>query len=138
MLSRDYISRIIRTFFDSLELIFTGDKEKEEERKAQLESMYTTYFGQSRDFFFEEKVEEIMARLSKEDYFVEKCGMLGEILYREFHRNEENLVKLNLAHKIIYFYNYVNEHSTDYSLIYVNRIMELENFCKDRVSSLES
>ena len=49
MLSRDYISRIIRTFFDSLELIFTGDKEREEERKAQLESMYTTYFGQSRD-----------------------------------------------------------------------------------------
>ena len=79
-----------------------------------------------------------MERLSEEDYFVEKCGMLGEILYREFHRNEENLVKLNLAHKIIYFYNYVNEHSTDYSLIYVNRIMELENFCKDRVSSLES
>ena len=65
MLSRDYISRIIRTFFDSLELIFTGDKEREEERKAQLESMYTTYFGQSRDFFFEEKVEEIMERLWK-------------------------------------------------------------------------
>lgn len=63
MLSRDYISRIIRTFFDSLELIFTGDKEREEERKAQLESMYTTYFGQSRDFFFEEKVEEIMGEI---------------------------------------------------------------------------
>ena len=138
MLSRDYISRIIRTFFDSLELLFTGDKEREEEMKVQLESMYTTYFGQSRDFFFEEKVEEIMARLAEEDYFVEKCGMLGEILYREFHRNEEDLVKLNLARKIIYFYNYVNEHSTDYSLIYVNRIKELENFCKDRVSSLES
>lgn len=135
MLSRDYISRIIRTFFDSLELIFTGDKEREEERKKSLENMYTTYFGQSRNFFLEEKEEKILAKLLEEDYFVEKCGMLGEILYREFHRNEKESFKLVLAPKIIYFYKYVNEHSADYSLIYVNRVMELEHFCQNRDSS---
>lgn len=130
MLSRDYISRIIRTFFDSLELIFTGDKEKEDERKEQLEKLYTNYFGQFRDFFLEEEKEKILEKLSEDDYFVEKCGMLGEILYREFQRSEDDIFKVNLAHKIVYFYNYVNDHSTDYSLVYVSRILELENYCK--------
>ncbi|WP_298614354.1 hypothetical protein [uncultured Odoribacter sp.] len=137
MLSRDYISRIIRTFFDSLELIFTGDKEKEDERKEQLEKLYTNYFGQFRDFFLEEEKEKILEKLSEDDYFVEKCGMLGEILYREFQRSEDDIFKVNLAHKIVYFYNYVNDHSTDYSLVYVSRILELENYCKAHLTKIK-
>lgn len=137
MLSRDYISRIIRTFFDSLELIFTGDKEKEDERKEQLEKLYTNYFGQFRDFFLEEEKEKILEKLSEDDYFVEKCGMLGEILYREFQRSEDDIFKVNLAHKIVYFYNYVNDHSTDYSLVYVSRILELENYCKAHFTKIK-
>lgn len=137
MLSRDYISRIIRTFFDSLELIFTGDKEKEDERKEQLEKLYTNYFGQFRDFFLEEEKEKILEKLSEDDYFVEKCGMLGEILYREFQRSGDDIFKVNLAHKIVYFYNYVNDHSTDYSLVYVSRILELENYCKAHFTKIK-
>lgn len=137
MLSRDYISRIIRTFFDSLELIFTGDKEKEDERKEQLEKLYTNYFGQFRDFFLEEEKEKILEKLSEDDYFVEKCGMLGEILYREFQGSEDDIFKVNLAHKIVYFYNYVNDHSTDYSLVYVSRILELENYCKAHLTKIK-
>lgn len=137
MLSRDYISRIIRTFFDSLELIFTGDKEKEDKRKEQLEKLYTNYFGQFRDFFLEEEKEKILEKLSEDDYFVEKCGMLGEILYREFQRSEDDIFKVNLAHKIVYFYNYVNDHSTDYSLVYVSRILELENYCKAHLTKIK-
>ena len=137
MLSRDYISRIIRTFFDSLELIFTGDKEKEDERKEQLEKLYTNYFGQFREFFLEEEKEKILEKLSEDDYFVEKCGMLGEILYREFQRSEDDIFKVNLAHKIVYFYNYVNDHSTDYSLVYVSRILELENYCRAHLTKIK-
>lgn len=137
MLSRDYISRIIRTFFDSLELIFTGDKEKEDERKEQLEKLYTNYFGQFREFFLEEEKEKILEKLSEDDYFVEKCGMLGEILYREFQRSEDDIFKVNLAHKIVYFYNYVNDHSTDYSLVYVSRILELENYCRAHLTKVK-
>lgn len=131
MLTRDYISRIIRTFFQALELLFTGKKEDEEEQEKKLEELYLTYFEKSRQDFLTEKAEDMMVYLKEDPYYLEKCGMLGEVLYREFHGAEDPALKENLARKVIYLYDYVNNHSADYSLIYVNRTLELEDYLRE-------
>lgn len=131
MLTRDYISRIIRTFFQALELLFTGKKEDEEEQEKKLEELYLTYFEKSRQDFLTEKAEDMMVYLKEDPYYLEKCGMLGEVLYREFHRAEDPALKENLARKVIYLYDYVNNHSADYSLIYVKRTLELEDYLRE-------
>lgn len=125
MLERDYILRIIRTFFQALEGLFGGDK-KEEDFEKELETIYVTYFGRPRREWLAASPEQLKEYLEGSPHFLEKCGMLGDLFYQEYQKTTDKKLKLELAVKIIFLYEYVNNHSSDYSWLYASRIAELK------------
>lgn len=126
MLSRDYILRIIRTFSEALEDIFDGRREKEGEVEKKLDLLYKTYFEKTREAFLTESPEEMVRYWENDPNYLEKCGMLAEVMYREVRNTEDKDLQKNLSDKVIFLYRLIDKHSSDYSLLYANRILELE------------
>lgn len=126
MLARDYISRIIRTFFEALEELFNGPLREEEELEKALEHLYITYLGKSRSAFLTESPEEMTGLWADDPDYLDKCGMLAEMMYRELKHTEDRVLQKNLAAKVIFLYELINNSSADYSLLYAARILELE------------
>lgn len=126
MLSRDYISRIIRTFSEALEDIFDGRREKEGEVEKKLDLLYKTYFEKTREVFLTESPEEMVRYWENDPNYLEKCGMLAEVMYREVRNTEDKDLQKNLSDKVIFLYRLIDKRSSDYSLLYANRILELE------------
>lgn len=127
MLSRDYISRIIQTFFEALEGVFGPVEENDEEMDKKLAHLYRNYFGKAREVFLAEEPEEMTRYLESDPDYLDKCGMLAEIMYREAKWTKDIEARRNLARRVIFLYDMINNRSTDYSLVYMNRIMEMEN-----------
>lgn len=127
MLSRDYILRIIQTFFEVLEKLFDGKRDKSEEAfQQELDQFYMTYFERSRLSFVSVLPEVIIDNLKKDPYFLEKSGMLAELFYREYLWAAEDEQKLDWGRKAAYLYDYILHHSSDYSLVYADRLAELK------------
>lgn len=125
MLSRDYILRILQTFFDLTAKLFDGKRKTDEEFELELDHLYNAYFQKSRAFFMNALPEEIPAIFKEDDFLFEKNSMLAEICYREYQQASDEESKRNWGLKAKFLYDYLNNHSTDYSLIYVARSEEL-------------
>lgn len=125
MLSRDYILRILQTFFDLTAKLFDGKRKTEEEFELELNQLYNAYFQKSRAFFMDTLPEEIPVIFKEDDFLFEKNSMLAEICYREYQHAFDEESKRNWGLKAKFLYDYLNDHSTDYSLIYVARREEL-------------
>lgn len=125
MLSRDYILRILQTFFDLTAKLFDGKRKTDEEFELELNHLYNAYFQKSRAFFMNTLPEEIPAVLGEDAFLLEKNSMLAEICYREYQHASDEESKRNWGLKAKFLYDYLNDHSADYSLIYVARSEEL-------------
>ncbi len=126
MLSRDYILRILQTFFDLTAKLFDGKRKTEEEFELELNQLYNAYFQKSRVFFMDTLPEEIPAVFEEDTFLLEKNSMLAEICYQEYHHASDEESKRNWGLKAKFLYDYLNNHSTDYSLVYIARSKELE------------
>lgn len=125
MLSRDYILRIIKTFFDALDMTFNGKKEDEMEIQEKLCDLYKTYFQMDRDIFLNNEIEDIIGFLQDDPDRMEKYGMLQELMYRDASIQDDPAIRNNLYRKVIYLCNYINNNTSDFSLIYDNRSAEI-------------
>lgn len=126
MLSRDYILRILQTFFDLTAKLFDGKRKTDEEFELELNHLYNAYFQKSRAFFMNTLPEEIPAVFGEDAFLLEKNSMLAEICYREYQHASDEKSKCDWGLKAKFLYDYLNAHSADYSLIYAARSKELE------------
>lgn len=126
MLSRDYILRILQTFFDLAAKLFDGQRKTEEEFEMELNHLYTAYLQKSRAVFMDSSPEELLQILQEGDYLLEKSSILAELCYREYQYATDEQSKRNWGLKAQFLYDYLNSHSTDYSLVYAARSKELE------------
>lgn len=126
MLSRDYISRIIRTFFETLDALLNGKKDDEMEIQEQLSDLYRIYFEKDRELFLNDSVENMVDYLKDDAHYIQKCEMLAELMYRDGGRQTDDKVRANLFRKVIFLYELIHNNSTDYSLVYMNRLAELQ------------
>lgn len=125
MLSRDYISRIIKTFFEALDEAFNGKKEDKMEIQDQLNDLYKVYFQNDRESFLQNGAEDIIGFLQNDPDRMEKYGMLQELMYRDANIQDDPDIRNNLYRKIIYLCDYINNNSSNFSLIYDNRSAEI-------------
>lgn len=125
MLSRDYISRIIKTFFEALDEAFNGKKEDKMEIQDQLNDLYKVYFQNDRESFLQNGAEDIIGFLQNDPDRMEKYGMLQELMYRDANIQDDPAIRNNLYRKIIYLCDYINNNSSNFSLIYDNRSAEI-------------
>lgn len=107
MLSRDYISRIIKTFFEALDEAFNGKKEDKMEIQDQLNDLYKVYFQNDRESFLQNGAEDIIGFLQNDPDRMEKYGMLQELMYRDANIQDDPDIRNNLYRKIIYLCDYI-------------------------------
>lgn len=127
MLQRDYIMRLIRTFFEALEKLFDG-KQQDDHFAEDLDTLYNKFLGQSREWFLSHSIEETLLFLNQDSYPLEKAGMLAEALFREFEDPTSSVSKTTLSEKITTLYHYIDNNSTDYSLLRDHRLNALKRW----------
>lgn len=85
MLERDYIMRLIRQFFETLEKLREKRKrDKGTTLQMDIKGMYQSYFLQTDNFFYEQDCEFILHYLQTEfppQEFIQRVEMLAEMFY---------------------------------------------------------
>ncbi len=122
MLERDYIMRLVREFFEALELLKRKDLK---ERKDELERMYGQYVGPYA-FYRTASVDDIMDSMQQYSPAerLPRMEMLAELYYAE-----TALVsapeRVLLLEKAFSLFNYVDSHDRTYDMVRLRKMAEI-------------
>ncbi len=122
MLERDYIMRLVREFFEALELLKRKDLK---ERKDELERMYGQYVGPYA-FYRTASVDDIMDSMQQYSHVerLPRMEMLAELYYAE-----TALVsapeRVLLLEKAFSLFNYVDSHDRTYDMVRLRKMAEI-------------
>lgn len=123
---KDYLLRVLNRFFESLNNILNGVKDKIYIDR-NLDSLCQEYLGENKKYILFNRAEFIIDALeikSKGDYlgYIE----LASVLLLEFARNEENLSsRKEMLKKSLYFLNFLEEKTLTFSVRRQNQIKEI-------------
>lgn len=119
MLERDYIKRLIRQFFDSLEkLIEKKEYLPQENIQLEFEGMYRTYFLKPKEFFCIQDSEYILMYLCQtfeKHELLDRVEILAELLYQDALIQSSNDEQKELLGKSLYLLEYLDLHSDTFS-----------------------
>lgn len=122
MLERDYIMRLVREFFEALELLKRKDLK---ERRDELERMYGQYAGPYA-FYRTASVDEIMDAMQRYSPAerLPRLEMLAELYYAE-----TALVsapeRVLLLEKAFSLFNFVDSHDRTYDMVRLSKMAEI-------------
>lgn len=119
MLERDYIMRLVREFFEALELLKRKDLK---ERKDELERMYNQYVGPYA-FYHTASVDDIMDSMQRYNPAerLPRLEMLAELYYAE-----TALVsvpeRVSLLERAFSLFNFVDSHDRTYDMVRLRKM----------------
>ncbi len=122
MLERDYIMRLVREFFEALELLKRKDLK---ERRDELERMYGQYVGPYA-FYRTASVDDIMGTMQQYSPAerLPRLEMLAELYYAE-----TALVsapeRVSLLEKAFSLFNFVDSHDRTYDMVRLRKMAEI-------------
>lgn len=121
MLSRDLIASVVRTFFEELNDVRDGGKEKE----RRYVRFYMDYFQKESQFFVRGDMPEITAFFVDDP--IQKIEMLAELMYRDAGCMPDLDLQCVMYRRIIELYDLIDRRSMDFSIERMNRVAELRN-----------
>lgn len=130
MLERDYIMRLIRQFFETLEKLREKRKrDKGATLQMDIKGMYRSYFQQTDNFFYEQDCEFILHYLQTEfppQEFIQRVEMLAEMFYFDAEIQPASALTENLLKKSLTLMEFLDTHSNTYSLDRQYKIREIK------------
>lgn len=123
MLERDYIMRLVREFFEALELLKRKDLK---ERKDELERMYNQYVGPYA-LYHTATIDDIMHSMESyaADERLERMEMLAELYYAE-----SALVsapeRSALLEKAFALFSFIDRHDRTYDMVRLAKIADIK------------
>ncbi len=123
MLERDYIMRLVREFFEALELL---KRKNLKERKDELERMYNQYVG-PYTFYHTASVDDIMDSMQRYNPAerLPRLEMLAELYYAE-----TALVsvpeRVSLLERAFSLFNFVDSHDRTYDMVRLRKMAEIK------------
>ncbi len=123
MLERDYIMRLVREFFEALELLKRKDLK---ERKDELERMYNQYVG-PYTFYHTASVDDIMDSMQRYNPAerLPRLEMLAELYYAE-----SALVsapeRSALLEKAFALFSFIDRHDRTYDMVRLAKIADIK------------
>lgn len=120
MIQRDYIIRLIQQLIDSLFMLFDKKDLSEEELSNQLENMYIDYLDQSKIFYRESSMDDVISFLQNrygDDEYLYRIEMLTEIIYQDGMHDNDKSEKQETLLKALDLLVYLDNYSNVYSLV---------------------
>lgn len=120
MIQRDYIIRLIQQLIDSLFMLFDKMDLNEEELSNQLENMYIDYLDQSKIFYRESSMDDVISFLQNrygDDEYLYRIEMLTEIMYQDGMHDNNKSEKQETLLKALELLVYLDNYSNVYSLV---------------------
>lgn len=120
MIQRDYIIRLIQQLIDSLFMLFDKKNLSEEELSNQLENMYVDYLDESKIFYRESSMDDVISFLQKrygDDEYLYRIEMLTEIMYQDGMHDNDKSEKQETLLKALELLVYLDNYSNMYSLV---------------------
>ncbi|WP_101689362.1 hypothetical protein [Dysgonomonas massiliensis] len=120
MIQRDYIIRLIQQLIDSLFMLFDKKDLSEEELSNQLENMYIDYLDESKIFYRESSMDDVISFLQNrygDDEYLYRIEMLTEIMYQDGMHDNDKSEKQETLLKALELLVYLDNYSNVYSLV---------------------
>lgn len=114
----DYIIRVIQEFGEALMRIIN---KKHPDGKLQSDqsfnSLFSTYLGESRSFFIDSDLNDIVAFFEKDpSNGTQKLDMLSKLFYEEILNENISPHKHSLIVKTLDIYDYLNKNTHEFSI----------------------
>lgn len=125
MLEQDYIMRLVREFFEALEL-FLLRREAVEVKAERLQTLYNQYVGPA-DFYRTAEMSDVMQSFERFDQYerLHRMEMLAELYYvdADLHTGPQ---RQHLLSQSLQLFRFIDRHSGVYSFDRLNKINRLE------------
>lgn len=125
MIEQDYILRLMREFFEALELLLRS-KKSVEIKIEKLQQLYEQYVGPA-DFYHAAPMEEVMASFErfKPEERLYKMEMLAELYFvdADWHTGP---ARDELMQRALNMFRFVDRHGKTYSMDRLQKISQLE------------
>ncbi|MBR1688165.1 MAG: hypothetical protein IJ710_06475 [Prevotella sp.] len=124
MLQRDYITRLIREFFEALELLL--NRKDAERQREEMRRMYTQYVG-SYEFYHTAAIADVMQSFSqfREEERMSRMEMLAELYYAEAGLLTGPAREM-LQQKAFALFDFLDRHSGTFSFDRQRKMMQLK------------
>lgn len=134
MIQKDYIIRLIQQLIDSLFMLFDKKDLDEEELSNQLEKMYIDYLDESKIFYRESSMDDVMSFLQKrygDDEYLYRIEMLTEIMYQDGMHDNDKSEKQKTLLKALELLVYLDNYSNMYSLVREGKMEAIKKELKE-------
>jgi len=125
MIEQDYILRLLREFFEALELLLQN-KKSVEIKIEKLQQLYDQYVGSS-EFYHTASMDQVMTSFEKfpPEQRLHRMEMLAELYYvdADWHTGPS---RDELMHRSLALFRFVDRHSKTYSFDRLNKITHIE------------
>lgn len=131
MIEKDYILRLIQTFFDAVNEIVTKiDKKDIDGAKIQIDETYKL-LGQNGGFFCRKEINDIVDFFkSKDDDYLKRIELLAQLMFLDAKIEHRMEVQKKLLKKAKLLFEYYNMFSEEFSLEVDNSLTEINKFMK--------
>ena len=126
MIEKDYILRLIQTFFDAInEIVNKIDKEDMYGAKIQIDETYKL-LGKSADFFHSREVNEIVDFLKgKDGDYLKSLELLAQLIFLDAKTEHQTEIQNKLLKKAKLLFEHYNMFSEEFSFEANSKLMEI-------------
>jgi len=128
MIEKDYIMRLIQTFFDAINKIVNSiDKEDIEGAKIQLNNSYGL-LGNEEDYFLNTDYEELIEFFKlKDGNYLKRVEFLAELIYLDATIETKKTYKIEKFEKSQKLFQHCIDYSNEYSFEINNKLILINN-----------
>ncbi|MCI6160048.1 MAG: hypothetical protein MR681_01765 [Prevotella sp.] len=131
MIRQDYFVRVIREFFEALQLVINS-KESIRQKKDRIAKLYDSYIGDSI-FYHTASLEDVMDSFTqwREEERLPKMEMLARLYFVEADFSTA-LDKQMMQERAMMLFRFIDRHSTTFSMERQRQIEKLEKALKKK------
>ncbi len=117
MFERDYIMRLMQTFFEDVAKIVHRKRDPDDE--YQLEAfgeLYKEYLKNDRKHYYQLSAESLINSFREDADGIYKAEMLATLLYQDARLQKDEMIRKELLEKSLALYQFMDTESKDFSL----------------------
>ncbi len=116
MFERDYIMRILQTFFEDVAKVIHRKLHPDDEQQLEaFGDLYRNYLKNDRDYYYGMSSESLIASFSKDPDGIYKAEMVATLLYQDALLQKDETFRNELLGKSLALYQYIDQSSKDFS-----------------------
>ncbi len=116
MFQRDYIMRILQTFFQDIAKLLRGKQRLDDEQQLEaFGDLYRNYLKNDRDYYYGMPTGNLIDSFNDDTDGIYKAEILATLLYHDAALQKDETTRKELLEKSLALYKYMDAQSKDFS-----------------------